>query len=88
MLKTLLKLLMEDFDPLEPKLRNLDFERPNKELQWRPDLKNAMTPADKVRSEYLSKQIKEAFLMKVFELRKVRAAVPKLSDVIKQSIEH
>ena len=77
---------MEDFDPLEPKLRNLDFERPNKELRFSTDPmltngKNAVA-----RSENLSKALKEAFLMKVFEYRRIRARVPKLTDVIKQSI--
>ena len=79
---------MQDFDPLEPKLRNLDFERPNKELQWYSDPMLTVKRDDMIRSEYLSKQIKEAFLMKVFELRKKKASIPKLSDVIKQSIKH
>ena len=32
LLRTILKMMMENFDPVDPELHNLDFERPNKNL--------------------------------------------------------
>ena len=78
---------MEEFDPIDPQLKNLDFERPNKNLQWWGDPILTESPKDRLRAEKLSKKIKEAFIIKVLEIRKKKSLVPNLSDVIKQSIQ-
>ena len=76
-------MMMEEFDPIDPQLKNLDFERPNKNLQWYGDPELTSSSKDRLRAEKLSKKLKEAFIMKLLEIRKKKSLVPNLSDVIK-----
>ena len=69
LLKTILKMMMEEFDPIDPQLKNLDFERPNKNLHWYGDRTLTQTPENMLRAEKLSKKLKEAFIVKVLEMR-------------------
>ena len=80
-------MMMETFDPVDPELHNLDFERPNKNLHWYGDASLTEKPADRLRAEHLSKKIKEAFIIKTLEIRKKKSKVFSLSEVIKQSIK-